>query len=256
MAAARSWAGKDLRGAELQGADLRGADLRGADLQGADLRGADLRGADLRGADLQGADLEGSALHGADLRETRVGKSGLGHRGGDPELTFIYNPEIWAARADDETRWPAGFEVFGAGIVFDGPDVLPLEGEVVDIPSDADGGGSGWGSVSTGRYLGASDGRGRVRRVQGWLAHLETDAGRQVQVPGDRLLAGNLHLLRGQRALHRSEWWSIVGHDDDRRTLTLEHGREVDVVAATGLLRGNVNRWWWHVPGAEHTARD
>jgi hypothetical protein len=248
----RSLAHHDLRGADLRGANLQGADLRGANLQRADLRGADLRGSDLRDADL-----EGCALHGADLRETTVGSSSLGHRGGDPELTSIYNPEIWAARADDETRWPRGFEVFGAGIIFDGPDLLPLDGEVVSIPADADGEPSPWGSISRGRHRCTSDGEGRVREVRGWLAHVETDGAPRVFVPGDRLLACNLRLLRGQRVFRKSAWWSIVDHDDDQRgrTLTIEHGGLVDVVGAMRLLEENVNRWWWHVPGSEYTAR-
>jgi hypothetical protein len=87
--------------------------------------GAELRSSDLRGGHLGGADLGGSALHGADLRETLVGNRGLGHRGGDPELTFIFDPEIWGSRADDETRWPSGFPLYGAGVVFDGPDPIP-----------------------------------------------------------------------------------------------------------------------------------
>src|SRR5687767_4515445 len=108
--------GADFRDEDLRGADLRHADLRGADLRGADLRDADLRWADLRGANLHGADLGSSALCGADLRDTLVGSASLGHPGGDPELALIYNPEIWGARADDDTRWPKGFPYFGTGV--------------------------------------------------------------------------------------------------------------------------------------------
>ncbi len=238
-----------LAGRDLRGADLRRADLHGADLRAADLRGADLRGTDLRGADLRDADLGGCALHGADLRETLLGNAQLGHRGGDPELTFIYNPEIWGARADDGTRWPHGFKIFGAGIVFEGPELLPLVGETVDLPVDHD---AGRGVVSTGR----SHGRGRVRWVRGWQARIETDAGPPMTVPGARLLAHNLRLLDGQRAFHRSGWWTVVGHDDEQRTLALQQGDLAAVVDATDLFEDNADRWWWHVPGSEYTARD
>jgi len=249
-----TWA--SLAGHDLRGADLRRMDLNGADLRGTDLRRADLRGTDLRGADLLDADMGGCSLHGADLRETRVGNAGLGHRGGDPELTFIYNPEVWGSRADDETRWPQAFKVFGAGIVFEGPEPRPLEGEVVNVAVDPAARASAWGSVSTDQSPPGSNGQGRVRQVQGWLAHIETDAGPEISVPGDRLLACNLRLLRGERVLHRSGWWLIVGHDDEQGTLALEQAELTEVVRAVDLFEDNAHRWWWHVPGSEYTARD
>ncbi len=237
-------------------ASLAGHDLRGADLRGVDLKEADLRGTDLRGADLHDADMSGCLLHGADLRETLVGRASLGHVGGDPELTWIYNPEIWGAHADDETRWPQEFEIFGAGIVFDGPELRLMDGELVNVPVDPDAEASAWGSVSTGHSPSTSNGQGRVRLVQGWVAYVETDAGPEIRVRGDRLLACNLRLLRGQRVFHRSGWWSIVGHDDEQGTLAMEQGDLAEVVDAGDLFKDNARRWWWHVPGSEYTARD
>ncbi|MFG2774267.1 pentapeptide repeat-containing protein [Streptomyces sp. NPDC048350] len=86
---AKSRRGADLIGARLRGADLRGADLRGALLIAADLTGADLSLADLIGADLRDADLSGAHLTGA---------------------LFLTQPQLNAARGDDATRLPEGFE--------------------------------------------------------------------------------------------------------------------------------------------------
>lgn len=279
-------AGRNLRGADLRRTDLIGADLRGADLRGANLRGADLKGADLRGADLLDADMGECSLHGADLRETRVGNADLGNRDGDPELTMIYNPEVWGAHADDDTRWPQAFKVYGAGIAFDGPHRRVLEGAMVNVPGrpvgafvrgrdhlgafvrgpdhrSPDASAPARGSTGTGRSSSGSIAQGRVRRVRGWLAHIESDAGPDIQVPGDRLIACNLQLLRGERAYYRSGWWSIVGSDDDCGTLAMEQGEAAsgqqaavtDVVRAVDLFEDNVRRWWWHVEGSEYTAR-
>lgn len=86
---AKSRRGADLIGARLRGADLRGADLRGALLIAADLTGADLSLADLIGADLRDVDLSGAHLTGA---------------------LFLTQPQLNAARGDDATRLPEGFE--------------------------------------------------------------------------------------------------------------------------------------------------
>ena len=216
------------------------------DLRGADLRGADLRDTDLRGADLAGADLSGALLHGADLRETCFGRSGLGHRGGDPELTSIYDPEIFGARADDRTRWPDGFEVFGNGVMYDGPDVLTIDGDVV-VPAQ--------------HRRDPEAGRGRFRNARGWLATIDTEGG-PVSVPGTRLLACNLHLLLGQPARNPASTdagpdtpWRVVDHDDEEGTLSVGRHGEVAVVPATSLLELNVAKWWWHVPGSDWVAQ-
>ena len=222
-------------------------DLRGADLRGADLVGADLRDTDLRGADLAGADLSGALLHGADLRQTRFGKSALGHRGGDPELTSIYDPEIFGARADDRTRWPEGFDTSGHGVIYDGPHVLTIEGDVAVPPK---------------HRRDPDDGHGRFWKAQGWLALIDTDGG-PTSAPGTLLLAFNLHLIVGQPALHPASadggnddtTWRVVAHDDNKKRLSLQRHGETVVVSTKKVLKSNVSRWWWHVPGSEWVAQ-
>lgn len=240
--------GANLGNADLRGADLRGADLTGADLHGADLRGADLRRADLRGAYMDDADLSLALLHGTDLRGTVLGRGSLGHDGGDPELTWFYNPAFSRARADDQTRWPIDFSCVGKDIIFEGPAVLALEGEPVDLPAEDS------------RRLEQNDRRrsttgwnGRVRGVHGWAALVETGGG-AATIAGDRLLVANLHLLRGQPARYQDQWWTVVGADPADATVALERG-SVAVTAPVAALfsRDNVCRWWWHVPGAERT---
>lgn len=83
----RSTRRADLIGVKLAEVDLRGCDLRGALLLGADLRRCDLRGADLIGADLRAADLRGADLSTA---------------------LYLTEPQLAAARGDDQTRLPAG----------------------------------------------------------------------------------------------------------------------------------------------------
>jgi hypothetical protein len=90
---------KDLTGAQLALADLRATDLRSADLAHADLHGArafsaGLRHANLKNADLRCSDLRSADLRGADLRHARL-----------TGATFVN------AVADDQTLWPAGFDV-------------------------------------------------------------------------------------------------------------------------------------------------
>lgn len=237
-----------LRRRDMTRASLAGRDLRGANLRCVDLSGADLKGTNLRGADLRDADMAGCLLHGADLRETLVGNSCLDHRGGDPELTWIYNPEVWNARADDETRWPEDFTIYGAGIIFDGPELRRLEGEVVKFQLDPQTPGR-WGRRR------APQPQGLVREVRGGRARIQTDAGAEISVFGQQLLANNLRLLRGERAFHLGQWWSIVGHDDEQGTLEMEHGDLTEVVRAQDLFEDNFHRWWWHIPGSEYTAR-
>ncbi len=77
-----------LRHAYLDEANLRQADLTAADLSAASLRKADLRDADLRRARLRGADLRGADLRGAQLEQA----------------------DLSDVRADETTRWPAGFD--------------------------------------------------------------------------------------------------------------------------------------------------
>lgn len=72
----------------MRGFDLAGRDLALLNLAGADLRGAKLRGSDLRGTALQAANLDGAELAKAQLE---------------------------GATYDEETRWPAGFDLLAAG---------------------------------------------------------------------------------------------------------------------------------------------
>jgi uncharacterized protein YjbI with pentapeptide repeats len=110
----------DLRGATLADADLNRADLRRATLADADLRGADLAGvnlgdaylirADLRGATLFRADLRGADLADADLRGATLAGVNLG----DADLRGV---DLRGAFADQQTRWPQGFDWRGAGVL-------------------------------------------------------------------------------------------------------------------------------------------
>jgi len=111
----------DLRWADLTQADLRGTDLRHARLGKTSLAGADLSDADLRvavmfqrGNGYASADLSGAALFGADLRHVALIARDRARDGS----TFIV--EFKDARANGETRWPAGFDPVAAGI-----EVLP-----------------------------------------------------------------------------------------------------------------------------------
>lgn len=224
--------------------------LRDADLEGADLRNADLRRADLRGANLRDADMSGALLHGADLRDTSFGTSSLGHEGRDPELTWIYNPTIRSARADDETHWPAGFRCYGTGVIFDGPAVLPLGGELVNaVPGIGEKPRAGW---ERGLFRSPTDDKARIRYVFGRMALLQAGA-KNTTVEGLQLLAANLRVLRGQPAYFRAHWWTVTGHDQARSTLAIQREGEALIVRAGALWDENVRRWWWHVPGAERT---
>jgi hypothetical protein len=119
-----------------------------------------------------------------------------------------------------------------------------MVGEVVKLPASAEPVAPAWAR------------EGQVHSVSGWIAQVGTDAASAEWAPGERLLAANLRLLIGQRLPRGSAWWSVVGHDDDGRTLTMQHGSEVKVAHADDLLEENADRWWWHVLGSEHTARD
>lgn len=225
---------------------LRGSDLRGADLRATDLRGADLREADFRGSDLAGADLSGALMHGADFRDTQLGNGSLGHPGGDPELTFMFDPEISGAIADDDTRWPVGFQIFQTGIIYDGPAVLALEGELVDVPTVFYRWGQSPLEVET-------SGQGRIWGVSGWAAHIAIGPGKNTSAAGDKLLAANLRLLVGQCARYREEWWTVGGHDQESATLSIGRDGDVVVVPIADIFDENVRQWWWHAPGAERT---
>ena len=241
--------GADLHGADLHGADLHGADLHGADLTGADLHAADLTGADLHAADLTGADLRETRLRGANLCDTAVGWGSLGHPGGDPELSMVYDPAIRGARADDETQWPVDFGFFGMDIAYDGPAILRLVGEHVDVPAQASARLVSWGSWHS---PATRCERALIRHVGSWWATVDTSTG-ITGAAGDRLLMDNLRLLIGQPALHGCAIWKITGHDQRHATLAIERKKTTLIVPAATLFPGNVRRWWWHVPGTHRS---
>jgi uncharacterized protein YjbI with pentapeptide repeats len=90
-----SFTNSDLRGARLFSADLEGADFSGADLREADLRESRAAAALFRGADLRWADLSDLDLSTADLSDSQLN----------------------GATANAGTRWSAGFDPVGAGVV-------------------------------------------------------------------------------------------------------------------------------------------
>lgn len=92
-----------LVGADLSNSDLSGTSLSHAVLQNVNLSGANLRGASLRQCDLRGADLWGVNLLRCD---------------------------VYGARCDINTKWPAGFDFEEAGAVE--VDELVIEREVGD----------------------------------------------------------------------------------------------------------------------------
>lgn len=94
----------NLQGANLSGADLTDATLHGVKCLGVDFRRAVLARTQLEYAGLAGADFTGANLAGTQLRESNL----CGADFTDAELT---DSDLWAAKFDEHTRWPAGFEV-------------------------------------------------------------------------------------------------------------------------------------------------
>jgi hypothetical protein len=111
--------GADLRRANLWKAQLVGADLEGthlgwawlrfARLEKADLTAADLRAADLTGANLDGAELTGAQLQGAHLEGASLLGANLDHA------------QLDGALADQQTRWPEGFDPHQARVTLAQP---------------------------------------------------------------------------------------------------------------------------------------
>ena len=124
--------GADLQGADLTRANLKGAWLQGANLQRANLSGANLFGAHLTRANLKGADLKGAELTGANL--TRANLKGADLKGANlsgvlglwailwvvsPGAVRLEGPNFERAFADEDTRWPDGFDPVAAGVTFE-----------------------------------------------------------------------------------------------------------------------------------------
>ncbi len=93
----------------LRWAILDDSDLRRSDFEGADLGYTSLCGANLSGVSLVGASLEKAVLTGADLREADV-------RGADFSGADLTDVDLGFAVANEQTRWPAGFEASARGV--------------------------------------------------------------------------------------------------------------------------------------------
>ena len=91
--------GVDLHASNLRKAKLFGANLERADLHRSNLRSADLSRAVLRAANLRGSNLVGASLFGADLRRANLRRA-----------------SFRSAEADQETRWPDGFDPGAHGV--------------------------------------------------------------------------------------------------------------------------------------------
>jgi uncharacterized protein YjbI with pentapeptide repeats len=92
--------------AKLEDAHLRSADLSSAHGQGASFARADLTRADLSSAKLVGASFEDAALSSADLR------------GADLSGASLLRTDLRGAHYDRDTRFPDGFDLGPAGLVF------------------------------------------------------------------------------------------------------------------------------------------
>jgi hypothetical protein len=86
--------------ASVTNCNMHVVDLRYSYLVDADLSHSLLQGARVNGANLEGAKFEHCYLHGADFRGSNLAKA-----------------SVTGAKADDETRWPTGFDPKSAGII-------------------------------------------------------------------------------------------------------------------------------------------
>ncbi len=98
--------------AHLRGANLSEVYLSGANLSGARLSRVRLRGANLYGVDLTKANLAGAYLYGAYLAEANLAGANL-------TRTALTWADLSGAFADQDTRWPEGFDPVAAGVTFE-----------------------------------------------------------------------------------------------------------------------------------------
>jgi uncharacterized protein YjbI with pentapeptide repeats len=98
----------DLQGVSFRGADLRGAYLGGISLQDAWLTDAKLQRAELGEAKLQRAKLDGANLQNANLGNADLRDAILG--GANLQDANLGGANLQGARADEGTRWPAGWD--------------------------------------------------------------------------------------------------------------------------------------------------
>lgn len=117
-----------LRGANLEGlaaplAQMQGLDLSGAKLYWASLGDADLSFANLSNADLRGAQLCRATCRGTNFSGANLGLDNIGGRtnlsGADLSTANLTGATFTGALYDDFTRFPAGFDPRGAGMVLE-----------------------------------------------------------------------------------------------------------------------------------------
>lgn len=118
--------GADLTSASLDGAKAAGADFRGATLKSAGMQAADFSGANFQDTDLGNISFQNSKLVGANLRGAKgiadVQKADL--RGADLcgavftcTAYYMEGCKLKGAKFNQNTRWPAGFDVAASGAV-------------------------------------------------------------------------------------------------------------------------------------------
>jgi uncharacterized protein YjbI with pentapeptide repeats len=99
--------------ADLGHTDLELANLRSAHLKEADLGHAELGEANLYHASLIRANLQGARLHGANLLGALLNAAQLQHAwlyGADLRGAKLVHANLQGARADEDTRWPDGWD--------------------------------------------------------------------------------------------------------------------------------------------------
>jgi pentapeptide repeat protein len=145
----------DLRQTDLRGADLSRLHFEGTNFFGAHLEDAAFGGAHLEGADLDLADLTNATMNGAHLERARLLAARL--------EGVLFDPYDWPinvahldgaifarpasaggprlnAKANQRTRWPAGFDWRAAGVVMTddtSPKTEPSSGSQRDDPDDS-----------------------------------------------------------------------------------------------------------------------
>lgn len=121
------------------GLNYRGQDLTGQGFRYADLRTADFTSATAVGVQFDYANLERARLTNGDFRSARI----IGVNFTSAEMTGV---KFQDATFNEETKWPAGFELNGRGLLGPGLDYTNV---------DFTGRGGGFGSF---RYINFSDG--------------------------------------------------------------------------------------------------
>lgn len=109
-------ANRDLTGALLSNSVLRNANMNSSILVNADLTGAQMNNSILDDADLQSANLNDARLNGASMKGTKLAGAQL--QGANlVGAIFDSRTTFQGAKADDNTSWPQGFDLSGAGVI-------------------------------------------------------------------------------------------------------------------------------------------